>query len=324
MKRMPFNAFIVERIALSVLLLAPAWTYAQNYPVRPLRIVTGAPGSTAEFAARMIGQGLSDALGQTVVIDPRATGGATIYGDIVARAQPDGHTLLIIGSTLWLGPLFRNTLYDAVKDFAFIAILTDAPNILVVHPALPVNSVRDLIELAKAKPKSLNYSTSGIGASPHLAAELFKAMTGTHITHVPYKGAGASIIAVMGGEAQLSFASAASATAQINAGKIKALAVTGVKPWSVFPDLPTVAAVLPGFESSSATGFFAPARTPAAIIQRVNRETLRILARSDVKTKFLNTGAEATGSTPDKLAALVRTDVAKWGKVIRDAGIRPE
>jgi tripartite-type tricarboxylate transporter receptor subunit TctC len=324
MKRVVCHAFIVERIALSVLLAAPAWAHAQSYPARPLRIVTGAPGSTAEFAARMIGQGLSDALGQTVVIDPRATGGATLFGELVARAQPDGYTWLITGSTLWLGPLFRTTPYDALKDFSFVAIVTDAPNILVVHPALPVNSVKDLIALARAKPKSLNYSTSGIGASPHLAAELFKSMSGTHITHVPYKGAGASIIAVMGGEAQLSFASAASATAQINAGKIKALAVTGLKPWSGFPDLPTVASVLPGFESSSATGFFAPARTPAAIIQRVNRETLRILARSEVKAKFLNTGAEATGSTPDQLATLVRSDMQKWGKVIRDAGIRLE
>ena len=183
---------------------------------------------------------------------------------------------------------------------------------------------RSLIALGKAKPRALNYSTSGIGASPHLAAELFKSMTGTDITHVPYKGAGAAIIAVLGGEAQLSFASAASVTAQINAGKVRAIAVTGLKPYSVFPDLPTVAATVPGYESGAATGFFAPARTPLPIIERLNREALRLLARADVKAKFLATGAEATGSTPQQLANLVKADSAKWSKVIRDAGIKLE
>lgn len=272
----------------------------------------------------MLGQGLSDAFNQSAVVDPRATGGATIFGEIVARAAPDGHTLLVIGSTLWLGPLFRRAPFDPLRDFSYIAILTDSPNILVVHPSLPVHTVRDLIALAKARPRALNYSTSGIGASPHLAAELFKSMTGTEITHVPYKGAGAAVIAVLGGEAQLSFASAASVTAQINAGKLRAIAVTGVKPYGVFPDLPTVAATVPGYEAGAATGFFAPARTPAAIIERLNRESLRLLARADVKAKFLATGAEATGSTPQQLANLVRTDSAKWSKVIRDAGIKLE
>ena len=255
---------------------------------------------------------------------PRSTGGATIFGEIVARAAPDGHTLLVIGSTLWLGPLFRRAPFDPLRDFSYIAILTDSPNILVVHPSLPVHSVKDLIALGKAKPRALNYSTSGIGASPHLAAELFKSMTGTDITHVPYKGAGAAIIAVLGGEAQLSFASAASVTAQINAGKVRAIAVTGLKPYSVFPDLPTVAATVPGYESGAATGFFAPARTPLPIIERLNREALRLLARADVKAKFLATGAEATGSTPQQLANLVKADSAKWSKVIRDAGIKLE
>ena len=321
MKKLPT---IVETIALGVLCAVTGVVSAQEYPVRPLRIVTGAPGSTAEFAARMIGQGFSDAFGQSAVIDPRATGGATIFGEIVARAAPDGYTLLIIGSTLWLGPLFRRAPFDPLKDFSYIAILTDSPNILVVTPALPVHNVKELIAFAKIKPRALNYSTSGIGASPHLAAELFKSMTGTDITHVPYKGAGASVIALMSGEAQVSFASAASVTAQINAGKLRALAVTGAKPYSVFPDLPTIAATVPGYEAGAATGFFAPARTPAAIISRLNREALRVLARPEVKAKFLNTGAEASGSTPQQLGDLVKTDTAKWSKVIREAGIRME
>jgi tripartite-type tricarboxylate transporter receptor subunit TctC len=305
----------------AVMAHAAATGSLQDYPAKPLRIVTGAPGSTAEFTARVIGQGLSEAWAQPAIVDPRSTGGATVFGEIVARATPDGYTLLIIGSTLWLGPLFRSAPYDALKDFSFIAILTDSPNILVVNPSLPVNSVKELIAYARAKPRALNYSTSGIGASPHLAAELFKSMTMTDIMHVPYKGAGASVIALMSGEAQLSFASAASVTAQIKAGKLRAIAVTGTRPYSVFADLPTVASTVPGYEAGAATGFFAPARTPSAIINRLNREAQRLLARADVKAKFLATGAEAAVSTPQQLATLVRADTAKWRKVIRDAGI---
>jgi tripartite-type tricarboxylate transporter receptor subunit TctC len=295
---------------------------AQEYPAKPLRIVTGAPGSTAEFTSRMVAQGLSGPLGQPVIVDPRATGGATLFGEIVARAQPDGYTLLIIGPTLWVGPLFRKAPYDPLKDFAFISIMTDAPNILVVHPSLPVNSVKDLVDLAKANPQSLNYSTSGIGASPHLAAELFKLMTGTRIAHVPYKGAGASIIGLMGGEVQLSFASAASVTAQILVGKVRAIAVTGAKPFALFRELPTIGETVPGYEAGSPIGFFAPARTPAAIIARLNREVVAMLSKSEVKARFLSTGVETAGSTPEQLAAMIKSDTIKWSKVIKEAGIR--
>lgn len=315
---------IVGTVALCVLLGLAGDALAQSYPARPLRIVTGAPGSTAEFTARMVAQGLSGPLGQPVVVDPRSTGGATVFGEIVARAQPDGHTLLVIGSTLWVGPLFRKAPYDPIRDFSPISIVVDSPNILVVHPSLPVTSVKDLIDLAKAKPAALNFSSSGIGSSPHLAGELFKSMTGVHMAHVPYKGAGASIIALLGGEVQLCFASAASVTAQINSGKLRAVAVTGAKPFALFPDLPTVRATVPGYEAGGATGFFAPPRTPAAIIARLNRELTGFLSRADVKAKFLSTGAEAVGSTPERLAATVRSDTIKWSKVIKDAGIRPE
>ena len=307
---------------LCVLPVLAGYALAQEYPAKPLRIVTGAPGSTAEFTSRMVALGLSGPLGQPVIVDPRSTGGATLFGEIVARAQPDGHTLLIIGPTLWVGPLFRKAPYNPLTDFAFISIMTDAPNILVVHPSLPVNSVKDLIDLAKASPQSLNYSTSGIGASPHLAAELFKLMTGTRIAHVPYKGAGASIIGLLGGEVQLSFASAASVTAQINLGKLRAIAVSGAKPYALFPDLPTIGATVPGYEAGSPIGFFAPARTPAAIIARLNREVVAMLSKPEVKARFLSTGVETAGSTPEQLAATVKSDTIKWSKVIKEAGIR--
>ena len=305
-----------------VLLLTATLACAQSYPTRPVRIVTGAPGSTAEFAARMTGQGLAGELGQPVVIDPRAVGGGTLFGELVAKAQPDGYTLMVIGSTLWTGPLFRAAPYDAIRDFAPISVLCDSPNILVVNPSLPVTTVKGLIDLAKAKPGALNYSTSGIGASPHLAAELFKAMTGTNIVHIPFKGAGASIIGLMSGQVQLSFASAASVSSHVSAGRLRAIAVTSLKPFALFPDLPTVAATVPGYEAGSAIGFFAPARTPAAITTRLSREAAKVLAGPDVKQRFLNIGVEAVGSPPQQLAATLKSDTAKWGKVINDAGIR--
>lgn len=296
----------------------------QNYPARPMRIVTGAPASSAEFAARMIGQGISATLGQPVVIDPRPAGGATVFGEIVARAQPDGYTLMIIGSTLWVGPLFRKAPYQALRDFSPISLLADSPNILVVHPSLLVNSVKDLIDLAKTRTGTLNYSTSGIGASAHMAAELFKLMADVDLTHIPFKGAGASIIGVLGGEVHLSFASAASVSAQIQSGKLKAIAVTSAKPSALFPDLPTVGATVAGYESGGATGFFAPAKTPAVIIARLHREVAGFLTRPEVKDKFLAIGLEVVAGKPEQLAATMKTDIIKWGKVIKDAKIRVE
>ena len=257
-----------------------------------------------------------------MIVDPRSTGGATVFGEIVARAQPDGHTLLIIGSTLWVGPLFRKAPFDPIRDFSPISIVADSPNILVVHASLPVASVKDLIDLAKARPAALNFSSSGVGSSPHLAGELFKSMTGVRMAHVPYKGAGASVIGLLGGEVQLCFASAASVTPHLNLGKLRAIAVTGAKPFSLLPDLPTIGATVPGYEAGGATGFFAPPRTPAAIIARLNRELTGFLSRAEVKARFLNAGTEAVGSSPEQLAYTVKSDTAKWSKVIREAGIK--
>jgi tripartite-type tricarboxylate transporter receptor subunit TctC len=315
---------IVRTVGACVLLASAGVAPAQDYPVRPVRIVTGAPGSGAEFAARVLAQGLAAPLGQPVVVEPRATGGATVFGDIVARAQPDGYTLMIIGATLWTGPLFRKVPYDALRDFAPISQLAESPNILVIAPGLPVNSVRDLIDLAKARPGALNYSTSGIGASPHLAAELFKAMARVDISHIPFKGASAAVIGVLGGEVQLSFASAASVSAHIQSGRLKAIAVTTAKPSALFPTLPTVGATVPGYDAGGATGFFAPAHTPAAIINRLNREAAALLARPEFREKFLATGLEPVASPPGVLAATLKSDTLKWGKVIRDAKIQLE
>jgi tripartite-type tricarboxylate transporter receptor subunit TctC len=321
---MLISRFIIGTVTLGILLAGTGYSCAQNYPSRPVRIVTGAPASSAEFAARMLAQGITAPLGQPVVVEPHPSGGATIFGEIVARAQPDGYTLLIIGSTLWVGPLFRKAPYDALRDFSPISVLADSPNILVVHPSMPVNSVKDLIDLAKAKPGKLNYSTSGTGASGHQAAELFKAMAGVDIAHIPFKGASASIIGVLGGEVQLSFASAASVTAHIQSGKLKAIAVTSAKPFALFPDLPPVGATVPGYEAGGATGFFASPKTPAAIIGRLNREAATFLLRPEVKEKFLSIGLEVVASKPEQLAATLKSDTLKWSKVIKDAKIQVE
>jgi tripartite-type tricarboxylate transporter receptor subunit TctC len=306
------------------MVLACSVVFAQAYPARPVRVVTGAPGSTAEFAARSLAQGLSARLGQPAVVDPRAAGGGTVFGEIVAKAQPDGYTLLVIGSSFWVGPLFRKAPYDVISDFAPIAIVADSPNVLVVHPSLPVASVKDLIELARAKPGALNYSTSGIGASPHLAAELFKAMAGVDIAHIPFKGAGASVIGVMSAQVQLSFASVASVAPHVQSARVRGIAVTGARPFALFPELPTVAATVPGYEAGGATGFFAPAKTPAAVIARLNREAAIFLRERDVKEKFLNLGVETVGSSPEQLTATIKSDTIKWANVIKHAGIRPE
>jgi tripartite-type tricarboxylate transporter receptor subunit TctC len=315
---MALSRFIVRTVLPGVLLTAAGLATCQPYPTRPVRIVTGAPGSGAEFAARVLAQGLAASLGQPVVVEPRATGGATVFGEIVARSQPDGYTLMIIGATLWIGPLFRMAPYDALRDFAPISLLAESPNILVVAPGLPVNSVRDLIDLARAKPGALNYSTSGIGASPHLSAELFKTMARVDISHIPFKGAGAAVIGVLSGEVQLSFASSASVSTHIQSGRLKAIAVTSAKPSALFPELPTVGATVPGYEVGGATGFFAPANTPVPIIARLNREAALLLARPDVREKFLGTGLEPVASPPGTLAATLKSETSKWGKVIRE------
>ncbi|MGZ5223742.1 MAG: tripartite tricarboxylate transporter substrate-binding protein, partial [Burkholderiales bacterium] len=223
-----------------------------------------------------------------------------------------------------VGPLFRKAPYDVINDFTPIAIVADSPNVLVVHPSLPVTSVKELIELARAKPGALNYSTSGIGASPHLAAELFKAMARVDIAHIPFKGAGASVIGVMSAQVQLSFASVASVAPHVQSGRVRGIAVTGARPFSLFPELPTVAATVPGYEAGGATGFFAPARTPASIIARLNREAAIFLRERDVKEKFLNLGVETVGSSPEQLTATIKSDTIKWANVIKHAGIRPE
>ncbi len=297
---------------------------AQDYPAKPVRIVTSGVGGAGDIAARVIAQGLGSSLGQQVVVDNRASGIIPI--EVVVRAAPDGYTILLYGSVVWLAPYLRDIVsYDPIKDLAPITLAVTAPNVLVVHPSLPVKSVADLIALARAKPGDLNYGSSGAGSSGHLAAELFNAMAKIKIVRVNYKGAGAALSDVIGGQVQLSFATATSIAAHVQSGRLKALAVTSSKASALLPNLPTIAASgLSGYESASTSGIFAPAATPAAIIGRLNQEIVRALARAEVKERFLNAGSEVVASTPAQLSVAIKADMARMGKVIRDAGIRAE
>ncbi len=297
---------------------------AQKFPVKPIRLLTSAAGGGTDFAARLIAQGLTSSMGMQVVVDNRPSG--TVIGEIVARAAPDGYTMFLNGSAFWLQPfLHANMPYDPVKDFSPLIMATNSPNILVVNAALAVNSVKELIAVAKAKPGELNYGSSSTGTPTHLGAELFKSMTGTNIVRVSYKGNGPAINALLSGEVQLMFANVAAVTVHVKSGRLRALAVASSAPTSLAPGLPTLSAAgLPGYESSSTYGIFGPARMPRPLVEQLNREMVNVLTRADTTERLLRAGMEAVASTPEQLAAAMQSDMAKMGKVIKDAGIRVE
>lgn len=291
---------------------------AQAYPARTVRIVTAGAGGGSDQATRLIAPHLGAALGQQVIVDNRGL----LAADVAAKAAPDGYTLLLSGGTLWLLKYMRDTVSSDVADFTPVSLATETANILVLHPALPVKSVRELIALAKARPGQLNYGTSGNGNSVHIAAELFKFMTRLDVLRINYKGASQALADLMAGETQYMFGVPGSVTPHVAAGRLRAIAVTSLKPTPLAPDLPTVSATLPGYEQVSRLAIFAPAGTPPAIVSRLSREIVTVLNRPDVKEKFHATGVEAVGSTPEALGALVASETGRMGKVIRAAGIR--
>ena len=305
-----------------VIVLSASMAFGQDYPNKPIRLISPGPGGGADFVARFIAQGISGSLGQQVIVDNRPAG--VIPGQIVSKATPDGYTLMVNGNSFWIAPLMReNIAYDPVKDFAPITSAVGAPNILVVHSSVAAGSVRELIALAKAKPGILNYASASAGGSVHLSAELFKHMAAVNIVRISYKTSGTAVTSLVGGEVHLMFANAPSVVPHVKSGRLKALAVTTLQPSVLFPDLPTVSAAgLPGFEVASVYALFAPARTPTTIINRLNQEVVRFLARTDVKEKFFATGVEPIGSSPIELAGAMKSEIARMGKVIKDAGIR--
>ena len=315
---------MIKSVALVAMLGATIAASAVDFPRKPIRIVTADAGGGSDMVSRLIGQGWTAAWGQQVVVDNR--GGGTIAGEIVAHAAPDGYTLLYYGPTLWLLPLMRSGVpYDTLRDFAPVTMAVATPAVLVVHPAVAVKSVRELIALAKANPGKLNYASAAAGTATHLAAELFKSQAGVDIVRIPYKGTGAALNDLLGGQTQLMFAVAASVVAHARAGRLRALAVTGAKPSAALPELPTVAASgLPGFESVQYSGLLAPAKTPQHIIDALRNETVSALNRSEARERLANLGVEAVASTPAEFAAKMRSEISVIGKVIRDAGIRAD
>lgn len=316
--------FVIGLLPLAAALAAAPAT-AQNYPSKIIRIVTSAAGSGNDFVARLLAQGISEPLGQPVVVDNRP-GNVAIQSSVVAKSPPDGYTLLLNGTAFWLLPYLQADVpYDPVRDFSPVILATKAPNILVVHPSLPVKSVRELVELAKARPSELNFAISAAGGSIHLAAELFKRAANVKVVSVRYRGPGQALTAVVGGEAQIMFPSASLGMPQIKAGRLKALAITTAKPSPLAPDLPTVASSgLTGYESEAMFGVLAPAKTPTVIIARLNQEMAKILTSADTRQKIQVSGAEVVAGTPESFAGTIRLDMAKWAKVIKESGINPE
>ena len=309
-----------------VLGILPADAIAQSYPSRPVRLVVPFPaGGTTDILARAMAEKLSGALGQQFVVDNRPGAGGNIGSDIVAKSQPDGYTLLMgtVGTHAINPSLYPKMPYDHVKDFVPVVLVAGVPNVLVVNPTVPAKTVAELIALAKEKPGTINFASSGNGTSIHLSGELFKLLAGVQIAHVPYKGSAPALTDLIGGQVQIMFDNLPSALPHIKGGKLRALAVTSSKRAPALPDLPTIAeSGVAGFEASSWFGILAPAATPRDIVQRINAEANKALHAPDMREKLLAQGAEAVGNSPEFFADYIRTETVKWAKVVKDSGAR--
>ena len=293
---------------------------AQDFPVKPIRIIASPPGGANNFVARLAGEGLNEVAGWSFVVDNRPSGGF-LQGELLMRSPPDGYTLLVASSAIILGPMMEKAPYDVIRDFAPLSLVTVAPSVLIVHSSLPVKSVKELVALAKARPGELNFSTSGTGSSNHLPAELFKYLAGVNLVRVNYKGAGPALIGLMSGEAQVMFATATSATPHIASGRVRGLAVTSAKR-SALVNLPTIAeSGVPGYDFAAPIGLLASARTPPAIINRLNQEIVRALKQPHMVKRVTDSGAELVASTPAEYGAAIAAEIATWGKVIRASGL---
>ena len=299
---------------------------AQAYPAKAIRIVVGfPPGGGADYVARLVSLKLGEAIKQQIVVDNRPGANAIIASEHVAKSASDGYTLMLgVSATHAINPnVYAKLPYDAIKDFAPVSEVALTPLILVVNPRLPVKNVRDLIALAKAKPGELNFASAGTGNVTHLAAELFKSMTHVQITHVPYKGSAPALVDLMAGQVMMYFDTMPSSLPHVRAGKLRALAVTSAKRSAGAPDIPTVAeSGVPGFETTSWFGILAPAGTPASVVEFLNRGITKVLSTPDSLERMKQQGLDSVLSTPAAFAKVIRTDIDKWAKVIKDAGIQ--
>jgi tripartite-type tricarboxylate transporter receptor subunit TctC len=300
---------------------------AQTFPAKPVRfIVPFATGGASDIVARVVGIKLGEAWGQTVVIDNRAGGSGMIGTELVARAAPDGYVLLVVEPTFAITPgLFTKVPFDVQKDFVPIVQLGQGPQVLVVHPSVPVKTVKELIALAKAKPGQLNFASPGTGTTGHLGLELFKMMAKVDMVHIPYKGAGPAVADLLGGQVSVAVVSVSSAQTNIKAGRLRALGVTSAQRFSGAPEIPTIAeAALPGFATLQWWGLVAPRGTPAEVVNKIAADAGRLVASPEMKERMLALGAEPVTSSPERFAAFLREEIDKWGKLVRASGARAD
>jgi tripartite-type tricarboxylate transporter receptor subunit TctC len=316
------------RGALAMGLILAAGAFAQSYPTKPIRyIVPFPPGGGQDLVARALSPRLTEALGQPVLVDNRP-GAATMLGaEVAAKSAPDGYTLFMgSNTTLSINPnLYAKVPYDPIKDFAPVTRIGSAPNLLVVHPSLPVRTVKELAALARSKPGQLNYGSSGAGTPAQLAGVMFGDVAHTKLVHVPYRGSGPALTALISGETQLMFSTMTSTLPFVKSGRMRAIAVTSARRALAAPEIPTVAeSGYPGFEAITWYGMFVPAGTPAPIIARLNAETVKVLGAAEFRDWLIGQGAEPTRSTPEELGAYVKSELVKYAKIIKDSGMRPE
>ena len=319
---MSMTRIIAGTLCGGILILGASGASGQAYPNKPVRLLSNTPGGGNDLTARMIAEGIAGHLGKPVIVENRA---ALIATETGKNAQPDGYTMLAAGNSLWnLQHLRANASYHP-EDFSPITMVSTSPLVLVVYPGLPVKSVKELISLAKAKPGELNYSTGSRGSPVHLAPVLFNRMAGVKIVEVLFKSATGSLPSVISGEVQMTFSVATTVGPLTKAGKVRALAVTSAQPTALVPGLPTVAGSgLPGYEITQLVGIYVPAMTPVAIVRRLNQEIVRVLNQPDVKQKIFALGADIVANSPEQHAAMIKSENATWGKVIKDAGIRED
>jgi tripartite-type tricarboxylate transporter receptor subunit TctC len=317
----------VMAIAAAALVLGETHAAEQSYPTRPIRlIVPFPPGGAADAVARIVATPLADRLGKVVIVDNRPGGGATIGADIVAKAQPDGYTLLYgtPGPQITNPYLMKKLPYDPDKDFAPITRIAVVPSVLVIHPSVPAKSVKELVAVAKARPGKINFASSGIGASSHLAGELFKMMAGIDIVHVPYKGSGPALQDLLAGNAQMTIDSLSVYLPHIKSGALRALAMATAERSPLLPDVPPIADTLKGFNASPMNYISARAGTPRQIVDRLNAEINAVLKSPDVRDRLVSLGITAQGSTPEELASEIKHEQAVWKKVIEISGAKAE
>lgn len=320
------HRWLIQVLAIPVLLAAHFAAAQAPYPVKPVRFIVGfPPGGTNDIVARLVAPKLSEFLGQQVVVENRGGANTAIASAMFVRTPPDGYTIMLNAPGHATNPALLKLDFDSIKDFAFITLVAESQNLLVVHPSLPVNSVKALIALSKKHRGDINYGSSGIGTTVHLSAELFQYMTGIKWVHVPYKGGGPGLVALLAGEISLYFGNVPTVIRQARAGKLRALATTGPKRTPAAPDIPTVAeAGVPGYEVTTFYGVSAPAKTPKPVIDRLHADFVRTLNTPEVKEKLHGLGASPVGNTPEQYTAFMQNEIVKWTKVIRAAGIKGE